>query len=368
MPKATETVLEINLKYLEQNYKYLKSKLQPKTMFLAVVKAFAYGSDQVQIAKKITELGADYLAVAYTSEGVAIRKAGIQTPILVLHPQEVNFEEIVAYNLEPSIYSDRVLNQFIAYASSINKQNYPIHLKFNTGLNRLGFLEVDIDQIIKKITETEAIKVASAFSHMAASEDLTEKEFTDQQIQCFKTISNTLDGLLGYSPIKHMCNTSGILNYPDAHFNMVRSGIGLYGFGNDVKYDVYLKPIASLKTVISQLHYLEPNQSVGYNMAYKVTNKMITATLPVGHADGIGRIYGNQKGFVFINGKKAPILGNTCMDMIMVNVTNIDCKEGDEVIVFNETYTADALATAAGTISYELVTGISQRVKRVFNF
>ncbi|MCL5246397.1 alanine racemase [Cellulophaga sp. 20_2_10] len=368
MPKATQTVLEINLNFLEQNYKYLKSKLAPNTMFLAVVKAFAYGSDQVQIAKKITELGADYLAVAYTSEGVAIRKAGIKTPILVLHPQEVNFEEIVVYNLEPSIYSDRVLDQFIAYVSSIEKENYPIHLKFNTGLNRLGFLEGDIDQIVKKIKETTSIKVASAFSHLAASEDISEKEFTEQQIQYFKSISKTLDNLLGYSPIKHMCNTSGILNYPDAHFNMVRSGIGLYGFGNDPKYDVYLKPIASLKTVISQLHTLEPNESVGYNMAYKATHKMVTATLPLGHADGIYRIYGNQKGFVFINGKKAPIVGNTCMDMIMVDATNIDCKEGDEVIVFNEEHTADALATAAGTISYELVTGISQRVNRIFIF
>ncbi|WP_435314313.1 alanine racemase [Cellulophaga fucicola] len=368
MPKATETVLEINLNYLEQNYSYLKSKLQPKTMFLAVVKAFAYGSDQVQIAKKITELGADYLAVAYTSEGVAIRKAGIHIPILVLHPQEVNFEEIVAYNLEPSIYSVRILDQFIKYTSSINKEDYPVHLKFNTGLNRLGFLEVDIDQIVKKIKETTAIKVASAFSHLAASEDVNEKEFTEQQIQRFIAINTKLDGLLGYSPIKHMCNTSGILNYPEAHFNMVRSGIGLYGFGNDPKYDVHLKPIASLKTVISQLHTLEPNQSVGYNMAYTVKEKMITATLPLGHADGIGRIYGNQKGFVFINGKKAPILGNTCMDMIMVDVTTIDCKEGDEVIVFNEKHTADALATSAGTISYELVTGISQRVNRIFIF
>ena len=210
------------------------------------------------------------------------------------------------------------------------------------------------------------MKVASLFSHLAASEDLSEKAFSQHQINTFKAIAENCIDKLGYKPILHMCNTSGILNYPEAHFDMVRSGIGLYGFGNSKTESVHLKPIASLKTVISQIHPIEIGESVGYNRAFKSESYIRTATLPIGHADGISRIYGHGKGYVTIDGQKAPIIGNVCMDMIMVNITHIDCKEGDEVIVFGSNSTsAEDLAEAAHTISYELITSISQRVKRI---
>ncbi len=202
---------------------------------------------------------------------------------------------------------------------------------------------------------------------MAASEDLNEKAFTLNQISSFKATSKYMIKALGYTPILHMCNTSGILNYPEAHFNMVRAGIGLYGYGNSEKENKHLKPITTLKTIISQVHHIEKGESVGYNRAYKSDTFQKTATLPIGHADGIGRQYGNGNGFVMINGQQAPIIGNVCMDMIMVNITDIDCSEGDGVIVFGiENHTVEHLANRTNTISYELLTAISQRVKRVF--
>lgn len=365
MPKAQETVLEIDLKALQHNFEYLKSKLQKNTKFLAVVKAFGYGSDACQIANHLQNLGADYFAVAYINEGVALRNAGITKPILVLHPQAVNFKTLIEYCLEPSLYNAKILKEFISAASNENQIEYPIHIKFNTGLNRLGFWHNDIDFIQKIISETKIIKVKSIFSHLAASEDLDEKEFSLNQIKNFKSIYEKFIKIIGYKPMLHMCNTSGILNYPDAHFDMVRSGIGLYGFGNSEKENKNFKPIATLKTIISQIHSIEKGESVGYNRAFKSESFLKTATLPIGHADGIGRQYGNGKGFVVINGQRAPIVGNVCMDMIMVDITNINCKEGDEVIVFGPNSTAENLADTAKTISYELITAISQRVKRL---
>lgn len=366
MPKAKETVLEIDLKALKHNFEYLKSKLKSDTKILAVVKAFAYGSDPNIIANYLQELEVDYFAVAYVNEGVALRDAGITTPILVLHPQAANFKTLIARCLEPSLYSAKVLNEFIAIATSEQQTNYPVHIKFNTGLNRLGFWKNDVDYIISKLKETTAVTAKSLFSHMAASEELTETEFTQNQIECFKNISEAFSKAIGYRPLLHMSNTSGIINYPEAHFDMVRTGIGLYGFGNSEAENNKLQPIVTLKSVISQIHNIEPNETVGYNRAYTSKGFEKTATIPIGHADGIGRQYGNQKGFVTINGKKAPIIGNVCMDMIMVNVTNIECDEGDEVIIFGKQPNASEFASSANTISYEIITAISPRVKRLF--
>ncbi|MFV0540857.1 MAG: alanine racemase [Aestuariibaculum sp.] len=366
MHRARETVLEIDLRALRHNINHLKSKLTAKTKFMAVVKAYAYGSDSCELAKYLEELDVYCFAVAYTNEGVALRKAGIKKPILVLHPQEVNFNDLTKNHLEPCLYNFKILNEFIEMANNRALQHYPVHIKFNTGLNRLGFVEGDIAEIVKKVKSSSSVKITSIFSHLTASEDLNEKEFTLSQIEKFKSIVKKTTDTLGYKPTLHLCNTSGILNYPEAHFDMVRSGIGMYGFGNSKKENRHLKPIATLKTVISQIHTLKKGESLGYNRGF-ISNKTIkTATLPIGHADGIGRQYGKGKGYVTISGKKAPILGNVCMDMIMVNVTDINCTEGDEVIVFGPTHTAEQLAETANTISYELITGISQRVKRVF--
>ncbi|MFX0556166.1 alanine racemase [Maribacter sp. CXY002] len=365
MAKAKETVLEINLNTLEHNYNYLRSKLMPNTMFMAVVKAFAYGSDAAKVAMKLQSLGADYFAVAYVNEGVALRKAGITKPILVLHPLSVNFNTLLKYCLEPSIYSLNLLNQFVIFAKKKGTQDYPVHLKFNTGLNRLGFKMEDTDTIIEKIKGNNHVKVASIFSHLAASEDTNEVKFTESQIATYEKISAKLIEKLGYYPLRHLLNTSGILNYITSQYDMVRSGIGLYGFGNDPTYDKELKPIATLKTIISQIHNLEPNESLGYNRAFISDTYRTTATLPLGHADGIGRQYGNGNTVVLVNGQKATIVGNVCMDMIMIDVTGIACKEGDEVIIFGPELSASEFAGTANTISYELLTGVSQRVKRL---
>ena len=366
MPKAKETVLEIDLSALSHNFNYLKSKLKPQTKFLAVVKAFAYGSDSIEIAKHLEKLNVDYFAVAYVNEGVALRDAGITTPILVLHPQSVSFKILIDRCLEPSIYSTHVLDEFIKITKAQSQKDYPVHIKFNTGLNRLGFKVNDIDSIVSKLDNTSSIKVKSLFSHLVASEDANELDFSNHQIEKFKTIAKYFEEKSGTKPWLHMSNTSGILNYTKAHFDMVRSGIGLYGFGNSTEEDNKLKPIASLKSVISQIHSIEKGETVGYNRAYTSKGVEKTATIPIGHADGISRIYGQGKGFVIINGKEAPIIGNVCMDMIMVNITHVDCKEGDEVIIFDAKHKASTLAESANTISYEILTSISQRVKRVF--
>jgi alanine racemase len=366
MPTAQETVLEIDLQALRHNFEYLKSKLESSTKFMAVVKAYAYGSDAAEIAKYLEGLKVDYFAVAFVEEGVALRKAGVKTPILVLHPQPINFTQIIRHCLEPNLYNARVLEAFIKEAEAQQQKNYPVHIKFNTGLNRLGFVEKDIDYIIGQLEKTTTVKVASIFSHLAASEDHTEKAYTLGQIAAFKHIINSFKKQLVYPIWAHQLNTSGILNYPEAQLDMVRAGIGLYGYGNDPQFDKYLKPIATLKSVISQIHTIEAGESVGYNRAFQAMTSMKTATIPIGHADGISRQLGNGKGFVTVNGQKAAIVGNVCMDMIMIDISQIDCKEGDELIVFGKENSLIELADSVNTLTYEMLTSLSQRIKRTF--
>ena len=364
MPKVTETTLEINLASLKHNFEFLKSKLQNNTLFLAVVKAFAYGSDAVVIAECLQKMKVDYFAVAYINEGIALRKAGITTPILVLHPQVSNLSLAIEHCLEPSLYTLKILQAFERVAHQRNQKNYPVHIKFNTGLNRLGFEANELDLVIEELSKTSTLKVKSVFSHLAASEDLEEKAFTLGQINLYKSLSTSFIEKLGCPVIRHLCNTSGVLNYPEAHFDMVRCGIGLYGYGNTDKEAQNFQPIATLKSVISQIHLVTKGKSVGYNRGFISPEGSKIATIPIGHADGIGRHFGHGVGIVEIGSKKAPIVGNVCMDMIMVDVSDIECNEGDEVVFFGPEFSAETSAAAANTISYELITGISQRVKR----
>ena len=361
-----ETILEINLFALKNNFDILRAKINKNTMLLAVVKAFAYGSDAVKIAQFLEEQGINYFAVAYINEGVLLRKSGIKTPILVLHPQPINFELLIKFNLEPSLYSFNTLNAFIEVANANSKENFPVHIKFNTGLNRLGFAQKQIEDVVKIINSNPSIHVKSVFSHLAASEDENERDFSLNQIKLFNNIAETFQSLCGYSFIRHLCNTSGVVNFPEAQFDMVRCGIGIYGFDNMKNNNHKFIPVAALKTIISQIHTIEKGQSVGYNRAFIAEHDKKIATLPIGHADGIGRQYGNSVGSVYVQGQKAPIVGNVCMDMIMIDVSEIDCNEGDEVILFDKNTTAEEFAINGDTISYELLTGISQRVKRVF--
>jgi len=359
------SVLEINLDSLEFNLNYFKSKLKNTTKTLAVVKAFGYGSSSVEISKFLTDK-VSYFAVAYVDEGIALRKAGIINPILVLHPVISNFDKLIEYQLEPNIYSFKLLNSFLKNTEKFSLKNYPIHIKFNTGLNRLGFNNADISEIIASLKSQNSVKVTSIFSHIAASEDLKERDFTLKQISNFKSIASEISENLGYSPIKHMLNTSGIINYAmEAQFDMVRLGIGLYGFGNDEEETSKLKNVLTLKSIISQIYTINKGDSVGYNRAYKADKTMKSATIPIGHADGISRQLGNKKGYVYIHNKKAPIIGNVCMDMIMVDVSGINCEEGDEVIIYKNQQHIIELAKKINTISYELLTAISQRIKRI---
>ena len=358
------TVLTIDLENLRHNYRYLRSKLKPDVKMLGVVKAVSYGSDAIAVANCLQHVGIDYLAVAYAEEGIALRENGITIPILVLHPQPHNFDLLIKHQLEPSLYSHRVLEMFALSTKKNQVKDYPVHIKYNSGLNRLGFADGD-EKTILSGCEKGSLMVKSIFSHLAASEDMNEVDFTKKQINNFQSFSKNLIIELGYKPLLHQSNTSGILNYDSAHFDMVRTGIGLYGYGNDAKYDSNLKPVASLTSVISQIHQISKGSSLGYNRGFIAKENTKTATIALGHADGIGRIYGNEKGFVIINGKRAPILGNVCMDMLMVNVSDIECAEGEEVIIFNDVHSANDLAEAAGTISYELITGIGSRVKRI---
>ena len=358
------TVLEISLGAVEHNFNYFKSKISGDTKMLAVVKASGYGSDAVAVAKLLEAKGIDYFAVAYADEGIALRNAGVTTPILVLHPQIRNLELMSSFNLEPNLYSEKLLREFVRISKMKGLKAYPVHLKFNTGLNRLGFRREILEEIYSLLKNEGSVHVKSIFSHLVASEDLKAREFTLKQIQEFNAIAEEFEKLWGYRPIRHMTNTSGVLNYPEAHFDMVRVGLGLYGFANDAAQDAKLRNVLSLKSVISQIHVVQTGETVGYNMGHTADAPLRTATIPIGHADGIFRSLGQEKISVKINGEKAPVIGNICMDMIMANVTGIECEEGDEVVIFDSQQDINLMANEAHTISYEILTALGPRIRR----
>jgi len=297
---------------------------------------------------------------------VELRDAGITKPILVLHPQIHTLEICIDRCIEPVIYSVEVLGKFLAFAKAKNQQSYPIHLEFNTGMNRLGIDADDLPRALELVKENASVKVIGLQSHLAASEDLSEKEFTLGQIKKFQQLCNQVEEELGYKCLRHTNNTSGILNFESAHYNMVRSGIGLYGYGNGKKHDVHLKPISSLISNISQIRHVKKGESISYNRSHTAKNDMTYAVIPLGHGDGMNRIYGYGKASVQINGKWAPTLGIICMDMFMVDVTDISCNVGDDVILFGHKHSASDMAKKAGTISYELLTGIQKRVPKIY--
>lgn len=360
------TRLEVDLSALEHNFLYLKSKIAPETLFMAVVKANAYGHGSIPIAQKLQDLGTDYFATAYVDEATDLRDHGIIKPILVLHAQQHMLPICIDRCLEPVIYSMELLEAFIAFAKAKQQQSYPIHLEFNTGLNRIGIDVEDLENVITILEKNPSVKVRGLQSHLAASEDREQDKFTQQQIDLFSTIKNRLKEVLPYEFITHESNTSGILNYPNAHFNMVRSGIGLYGYGNDLDYDKKLQPVGALKSIVSQNRWIKTGESVSYNRKFVASRDMRYAVIALGHGDGINRIYGYGNAVVYINGKAVPTLGIICMDMFMVDVTDITCNVGDEVIIFDKSHNARDLAEKAGTISYELLTGIQKRVPRIY--
>ena len=365
MAKGEETRLEIDFKALRHNFILLQNQV-PKVPIMGVVKAFAYGTDSVVIGKKLVEFGASYLGVAYIKEGVRLRKEGVKVPILVFYPQLKDLRKLLEYNLIPSVYNFHFLNELKSSLTQNQKKHFPIHIKINTGMNRLGFDLKDLSQLQDELTSSNHFKLEGVFSHLSAAGMPTEDAFTKQQIEKFKIAVEALKKNVTSDFIAHLSNSSGILSHPEAAFDMVRAGIALYGYGNNINEQKNLQIVASLKTRIAQLREIHQGDSVGYDRKFKATKTTIIATLPLGYADGISRIYGNHKAEVSLHGKKAPIVGNVCMDTLMVDVTDIDCREGDEVLVFGKKHTALDFDKEKQSIPYELITRISQRVSRVF--
>lgn len=364
--KNHETVLEINLDAITHNLNFYKSKLQSKTKIMVMVKAFGYGNGGFEIAKLLEHHKVDYLGVAFADEGINLRRSGITVPIMVLNPENSSFHAMIAYDLEPEIYSLTGLQAFLEVAKQKNITSYPIHIKLDTGMHRLGFEDFQLKELNALLKNNNFIHVKSIFSHLAASDNFDFDDFTQLQFDRFDIMYEKIITVLNHRPDRHILNTSGIFNYAEKQFEMVRLGIGLYGVGNSNLETKSLQNVSTLKSIISQIRVVEKGESIGYSRKFMVQEKIKVATIPIGYADGIRRAWGNEKGYVLINQKKASILGNICMDMIMVNVTKIPCHPGDEVIIFGEKPTVTEIAQTIDTIPYEILTGISQRVKRVF--
>ena len=367
--KTHETTLEINLGALIHNLNYYRSLLKPESRIVAMVKAFSYGSGSFEIANTLQFHHIDYLAVAYTDEGSELRKAGITVPIIVMNPEEESFDTMIKYSLEPEIYNFRNLDlldkalkrNLLTYDNAIS-----VHVKLDTGMYRLGFEEKDIPQLIKYLNSNKQIHVTSVFSHLVASYDPRHDDFTRQQIDRFNKMSGQIVSSFDYPIMRHLLNSAGIIRFPEAQFDMVRLGIGLYGVSSTDEENKYLENVSSLKTIISQIKYVPSNETIGYGREYKAPNDMKIAVLPIGYADGLSRRLSNGKGKVFIKGKKANIVGNVSMDMCMVDITDINVDEGDEVIIFGNEYPISNIAEQLGTIPYEVLTSVSRRVKRVY--
>ncbi len=363
--KTHRTLLEINLNALVHNLNYFRSLIKPKVKVMVMVKAFSYGSGSFEIANLLQFHRVDYLGVAFTDEGIALREAGITLPIVVLNPEFGSYELMIEYKLEPELFSLSSLNSFASAVSRMGLSSYPVHLKIDTGMHRLGFMPDEIPTLIEKLGENKNIKVQSIFSHLVATDEADHDGFTSKQIQLFEQCATSISNAIGYKPMLHILNSAGIERFPNAQFDMIRLGIGLYGIS--AVHQDNLQVVSTLKTFIAQLRELPAEETVGYNRSGQLTRKSIIATIPIGYADGLNRRLSNGVGKVMVNGALAPIAGKVSMDLCMIDVTDIaNVKEGDEVIVFGENPSISETAKALSTIPYEVLTSISRRVKRVY--
>lgn len=359
------TTLEINLNALTHNFNFYKKQLNPQTKVMVMVKAFAYGSGAAEIANHLQSMGADYLAVAFTDEGVALREEGITLPIMVLNPVKESLLLCRQHDLEPVVFSISFL-RFTAALTQKDKTKLSIHLDFDTGMHRLGFDESELADLSEILLANPQLELKSIYTHLAGADEEVHKEYSIQQLETFARINEKLKLMLPFAPLAHALNSAGILAFPSYQFDMVRLGIGLYGVEVTGKNEGVLKPISTLKTTISQIKEIPPGGTIGYSRKGVLPDGGRIATLAIGYADGYDRRFSNGGGFVMIHGQKAPIIGNVCMDMCMVNLEGITAQEGDEVIVFGPEVSLSDLAKRIGTIPYELLTNISTRVKRVY--
>jgi alanine racemase len=367
--KVHETVMEINLNALLNNFHFFRSLLRPEVKIMVMVKAFSYGSGSFEIANLLQFHNIDYLAVAYADEGIELRKAGITLPIMVMNPEENAFDLMIYHQLEPEIYSFNILDKLeIAIRQNIIPDNKPIgiHLKIDSGMRRLGFEEEDMNELIKRLNANRRIRIRSVFSHLAASDEAVHDDFTLRQIAIFDRCSNKLREHTDYPFLRHILNSAGISRFPDYHYDMVRLGIGIYGVASDPDVQPKLENVSSLKTTISQIKKIKKGESIGYSRSHFACKDMQIATLPIGYADGLDRRLSNGVGILSLHGHNVPIVGNVCMDMCMIDITGIEAKEGDTVVVFGDENPISALAERLGTIPYEVLTSVSRRVKRVY--
>jgi len=366
--KAHETVLEVNLNALIHNLNYYRSRLKPGTKTMVMVKAFSYGSGSFEIANTLQFHHVDYLAVAYSDEGVELRNAGITLPILVMNPEVQSFETMIKYKLEPEIYNFRLLNQLHDVLKRHTEPSFyfPVHIKLDTGMHRLGFEENEVAELVVRLKNIRQLKIQSVFSHLAASDEAEHDGFTKHQIARFDRMSEPILKAYDYPVAKHLLNSAGIIRFHEAQFDMVRLGIGLYGFAPTHHEQQHLQHVATLKTSVSQIKNVSAGDSIGYSLKGRVKKDSQIATVAIGYADGLSRRMGNGAGKMLVNGKQVPIIGNVCMDMCMLDVTNVPVKEGDEVIVFGAELPLTEMARALGTIPYEILVNVSQRVKRVY--
>lgn len=367
--KAHETVLEINLNHLLSNLNYFKNKLTPETKLMAMVKAFGYGSGSYEIANVLQFHHIDYLAVAYADEGVELRKAGIETPIMVMSPEENSFDAMIRHRLEPEVFSFRILDlleETIRRTALPSNKPVKIHIKLDTGMHRMGFCEHELEELVQRLTANNMLFVQTVFSHLAASDKVEHDSFTLQQIENFSRMSDKIVCSLPYRIHRHILNTAGISRFPAAHFDMVRIGIGLYGIAADPDDKAGLSTVISLRSTISQIKTVGVSQSVGYNRSFLTDKPVRIGIVPIGYADGLSRKLGNGKGKLFVRGKETRIIGDVCMDMCMIDLNDIDAIEGENVTIFDEQHSVEDFALDSETIPYEIFTGISRRVKRVY--
>ncbi len=361
-----ETFLEINLARLQHNIDVFRNLINPNTKILANLKGNAYGMDAVGIGKYLEKQDIDYFSVAYINEGIRLRNHGIKTNLIIFNPSLIDFQELIDYRLEPEVSSIFYLKKLTDFLRKNTIQNFPIHLKLDTGMHRAGITSDELNDTIKIIQQNPTIKLKSVFSHLAAAEDKKEDDFTQKQITNFEIISKKIRQETKENFFRHLLNTAGIFRFPEAQFDMIRPGLGLFGFNLIPEHKLTLRPIAQLKTKISQIKTLKKGETVGYNRNFIAQKNTKTALLALGYADGFNRKLGKGNHHVSINGKKASVIGNVSMDVISVDVTNIECRAGDDVVVFNNRNDIYQMADRLNTIPYEIITSITQRVPRKF--
>jgi alanine racemase len=364
--KIHQTYLEINLNAIRHNINVYQRHLHKGVKLMGMVKAFGYGSGSYEIAGLLQHMGIDYLGVAYADEGVELRKAGIHIPIMVMNTEEAGFDHIIKYNLAPELYSFNILRSFTQYLAEKSIASHPVHLKIETGMHRLGFEQNDIGPLCTFLQQHPALKITSVFSHLSAAGEAQHDGFTQDQADLLLTATSAIEQTVGYGFLTHIANTSGIFRHPNLQLDMVRLGIGMYGVDSEPAINAMLQNVTTLKTSISQIKKVPKGASIGYGRSAFAERDSTIATVRIGYADGYPRLLSNGKGYMLVNGKPAKVIGKICMDMTMLDITDINASEEDEVIVFGEALQASLLAKWADTIPYEIFTNISQRVRRVY--